>query len=169
MRPQRRPKEDIDRLPNHPIDIRPFDPISKRKAGIYCEQLNQKLAPLGASAELFGSVELEIATKGEWEFAIYLTDEQWFPVLVCLINHFGAIHALMDDFAVFTDISDDINIEVIPMRDEAGQRNRAIMEYWRSNPAFLKEYEQGKLQHSFSKREYYRWKDEYIAQIVESL
>jgi hypothetical protein len=33
----------------------------------------------------------------------------------------------------------------------------------------LKEYEQGKLQHAFSKREYYRWKDEYIARIVEAV
>ena len=169
MKPQRRPKEDIDRLSDHPIDIKPFDPISKQKAGTYCEQLNQMLAPFGASAELFGSVELEVATKGEWEFAIYLMDEQWFPVLVCLINHYGTIHALMDDFAVFTDISEGVDIEVIPMRAEAAKRNRAIMDYWRRNPTARKEYEQGKLQHSFSKREYYRWKDEYIARIVESL
>jgi len=169
MKPQRRPKEDIDRIPDQPIDIKPFDPISKQKSCIYCKQLNQLLAPFGAVAELFGSVELEISTKGEWEFALYLTDEQWFPVLVCLINHFGAIHALMDDFAVFTDTSEGIDIEVIPMRAEAAKRNQAIMNYWRSDPAALKKYEQGKLQHSFSKREYYRWKDEYIARIVETL
>jgi hypothetical protein len=169
MKPQRRPIESINRLPEKPIDIKPFDPVSKQKAGLYCEQLNQLLAPFRASAELFGSVELEIATKGEWEYAIYLTDEQWFPVLVFLINHFGAIHTLMDDFAVFIDMSEDVDIEVIPMRNEAAQRNQAIMHFWRSNPDALKEYERGKLQHAFSKREYYRWKDEYIANIVESL
>ncbi len=169
MKPQRRPKEEIDRLPNRPIDIKPFDPLSKQQAGIYAVQLNQLLAPLGASAELFGSVELEIATKGEWEFAIYLTDEQWFPVLECLINHFRSIHALVDDFAVFTDQFEGTQIEIIPMRDDAARRNQAIMDYWRSNPAALQEYEQGKIQHAFSKREYYRWKDEYIARIVEKL
>jgi hypothetical protein len=169
MEPQRRPKEDIERLTNQPIDIKPFDSMSKQRANIYCELLNQKLAPFGAAAELFGSVELEIATKGEWEFAIYLTDEQWFSVLIYLINHFGAIHSLMDDFAVFTDVSQGTDIEVIPMRGDSAKRNQAIMKYWRDNQAALKEYERGKLQHAFSKREYYRWKDEYIARLVEKL
>ena len=94
MKPQRRPKESIDRLPNQPIELTPFDPVSKQRAGIYRERLNQLLAPFEAFAELSGSLELEIATKGEWDFAIYLTDEQWFPVLVCLINHFHSIHFL---------------------------------------------------------------------------
>jgi hypothetical protein len=70
---------------------------------------------------------------------------------------------------VFTDHSEGIDIEVIPMRGDAAKRNRAIMAYWRKYPAALKEYEQGKLQHAFSKREYYRWKDEHIARIVERL
>lgn len=76
---------------------------------------------------------MEIATKGEWEFAIYLSDAQWFKVLVGLINHFGSIYTLLDDFAVFEDTSEGTNIEVIPMRGEAAQRNRAIMEFWRSS------------------------------------
>jgi hypothetical protein len=118
---------------------------------------------------LTGSVELEISTKGEWEYGIYLTDEQWFPVLVFLINHFGSIHTLMDDFAVFTDRFHGIDIEIFPMCNESAQRNRAIMDYWGRNPVALKDYEQGKLWHAFSKREYYRWKDEYIARIVEML
>jgi hypothetical protein len=169
MKPQRRTKESIDRLPDEPIDIEPFDPISKQKAGIYCERLNRILAPFGACAELSGSLELEIATKGEWDLAIFLNDEQWFPMLVCLINRFHSNHFLEDDFAVFTDQSEGTDVEVFPMRDLAAQRNRAILDYWRNNPAALKEYEQGKLQHAFSKREYYRWKDEYIARIVEAV
>lgn len=169
MKPQRRPKESIDRLPNQPIDIKPFDPLSKQQSVFYRERLNQLLAPFGAFAELSGSLELEIATKGEWDFAIYLADEQWFPVLVGLINHFHSIHFLEDDFAVFTDQSEGTEVEVFPMRGDAARRNQAIMDYWRSNPAALKEYEQGKLQHAFSRREYYRWKDEYLARIVEML
>ncbi len=169
MKPQRRPKEKIDCLPELPIELKPFDEEYKRQAEIYCARLNLLLAPLGVSAELSGSVELEIATKGEWEYGIYLTDEQWFPVLVFLINHFGSVHTLMDDFAVFIDRSQGTEIEIFPMRNEAAQRNRAIMDYWRNNPVALKDYEQGKLQHAYSKREYYRWKDEYLARIVELL
>jgi GrpB-like predicted nucleotidyltransferase (UPF0157 family) len=86
-----------------------------------------------------------------------------------LINHYKSIYTLLDDFAVFEDTSDGTRIEIIPMRGETEKRNRAIMEYWRSNPAARLEYEQGKLAHAYSKREYYRWKDEFIANIVELL
>jgi hypothetical protein len=169
MKPDRRPPEFIERLSETPIDLKPFDPLSKQAAGAYGAALNQLLAPLGASAELFGSVELEIAGKGEWEFAIYLDDARWYPVLVRLINHFGTIYTLRDDFAVFTAVSGGTDVEVIPMRGETEQRNRAIMSYWRNNPAARHEYEQGKLAHAYSRREYYRWKDEFIARIVERL
>ncbi len=168
MKPQRRSIESIEMLPEHPLEIKPFDPRNKQASSQYLELLNRLLAPFGASAELFGSVELEIAGKGEWEFAVYLSDEQWFPVLECLINHYGGIHALMDDFAVFTDRMDEQEVEIIPMRLESARRNQLIMDYWRSDPAALQEYEQGKLQHAFSKREYYRWKDAYIAAIIET-
>jgi hypothetical protein len=169
MKPQRRPKDSIDRLPEEPVALKPFDPESKRRALAYGEELDRLLAPYGASAELFGSVELEIATKGEWEFAIYLTDEQWYPVLVCLINYFDSIFTLIEDFAVFNDLAGGYDVEIIPMRGDAALRNQAIMKYWRSDPAALRAYEQGKLEHAYSKREYYRWKDEHIARIVEKL
>lgn len=167
MKPQRRSQESIERQPHEPINIKPFDPNSKHQSGFYREGLNQLLAPFGVFAELSGSLDLEIATKGEWDFAIYLPDEQWFPVLVTLINHFHSIHFLEDDFAVFTDKFDLTEVEVFPLRGEAAKRNRAIMDFWRNNQAALREYEQGKLDHAYSKREYYRWKDEYLAKIVE--
>jgi hypothetical protein len=169
MKPQRRPKADIERLPTQPIQIKPFDPLSKARSGLYRDQLNQVLAPFGITAELFGSVELEIATKGEWEFAIYPAKEQWFPVLVGLIDHFHGIHYLSDDMAVFTDAWEGTDVEIIPMRGASARRNRAIMAYWRNDPAALHAYEQGKLEHAYSKQAYYRWKDEYIARIVKTL
>jgi hypothetical protein len=169
MKPQRRPKEDFEKMSEQPIAIQPFDPESKRRAQAYCQVLNDLLAPLSTTAELFGSVDLEIATKGEWEFAIYLSDALWFKVLVVLINHYRSIYTLLDDFAVFEDTSEGTPIEIIPLRGEAALRNRAIMQYWRGSPAARRDYEQGKLAHAYSKREYYRWKDEFIAKIVESL
>jgi hypothetical protein len=169
MKTQRRPKEFFDGLSESPVVLKPFDPASKARSNIYRISLNQLLAPLGATAVLFGSVELEIATKGEWEFAIYLDDAHWYPVLVKLINHFGKIYTLLDDFAVFEDVFEGTPIEVIPMRGESLQRNQAIMDFWSHNPAALKEYEQGKLLHAYSRREYYRWKDEFIAGVVEKL
>lgn len=131
--------------------------------------LNEVLAPFEVSAELFGSVELEIAGKGEWEFAIWLTDQKWYPVLTRLINHFGSIYELSDDFVLFEDSYNGTEIEVIPMRGETAKQNQAIMNFWRNNPTALKEYEQGKYQYVHSRREYYWWKSNLIADILESL
>ncbi|MEZ4869349.1 MAG: hypothetical protein R3C14_48955 [Caldilineaceae bacterium] len=135
----------------------------------YLARLNALLAPSGVVAELFGSVALEIPGKGEWEFALWLTDEQWYPVLIRLLNHFGAIYALSDDFVLFEDNDRGRNIEVIPMRGETAKRNQAIMHFWRNDPAALQAYEQGKYQNAHSKRDYYWWKDNLIADILEPL
>ena len=43
------------------------------------------------------------------------------------------------------------------------------MRYWREHPEARADYEAQKYQHCHSKRDYYRWKDNYIADILESL
>jgi hypothetical protein len=169
MKPDRLPAEKLARLPETPVTLQPFDLQNKQRALAYEDQLNRVLAPLDVTASLFGSTELEIATKGEWEFAIFLQDLQWYPVLIHLINHYHSIHFLSDDFALFADTSDGTEIEVIAMRGEAARRNLALNAYWHSHPEAVREYEQGKIAHAYSKREYYRWKDEFIAGIVEGL
>jgi hypothetical protein len=169
MKVERKPREHYNRFADKPVTIKPFDLESKQQALQYLVRLNALLEPLGVAAELFGSVELGIASKGEWEFAVWLTDQQWYPVLIRLINHFGSIYALSDDFVLFEDSDNGRNIEVIPMRGETAECNQAVMNFWRSNPVALKAYEQGKYQHAHSKRDYYWWKDNLIADILESL
>lgn len=169
MKADRVPEERIAGLPEIPMGLRPFEPQSKALALAYGEQLSRHLAPLGLTAQLFGSTQLEIAGKGEWEFLIGATDDQWFPLLISLINRFKKIYALRDDFAVFGDMSAGYEIEVIPLRGDALQRNLAVMAYWESDPRRKAAYEAGKWQHAHSRRSYYRWKSDYIAEIVESL
>jgi hypothetical protein len=169
MKAERKPREHFNHFSDKPVEIKPFDPASKQQALDYLVSLNTLLTPFGLSAELFGSTELEIAGKGEWEFAIWLTDPLWYPVLIRLINHFGSIYALSDDFALFNDNYNGTTIEIIPLRGEAAERNQAVMNYWRGHPAALKAYEQGKYQHVSSKRDYYWWKNNLIADILESL
>lgn len=169
MHVERRPRETFDRFADKPVKIKPFDAESKQESYQYLARLNEILAPLGVSAELFGSTDLEIAGKGEWEFAVYLDDRQWYPVLIRLINHYGAIYELSDDFVLFEDRCNGTPIEVIPMRGETARRNQAIMDFWRTHPAALKAYEEGKARQAHSKRAYYWWKENLIADILESL
>jgi hypothetical protein len=169
MKPDRYPEAYFENLSNDPVLLKPFDPESKRSALAYGNKLASLLSRFSLHAELFGSTELEIASKGEWEFAVWLDDDQWYPVLTMLINHFGSIHFLSDDFAVFTDIYDGTEIEIIPMRREAAVRNQALINYWRANPEAVEAYQAGKISHAYSKREYQRWKNNYISVIVEKL
>ncbi|MEZ4726960.1 MAG: hypothetical protein R3E79_07485 [Caldilineaceae bacterium] len=76
---------------------------------------------------------------------------------------------LTDDFALFEDNENGRNIEVIPMRGEAAKQNQAVMNFWRTDPAALQAYEQGKSRYAHSKQDYYWWKDNLIADILESL
>lgn len=173
MQVERFPPEHYDKIAETPVTLHPFDPESKRAALAYGAQLNRVLEPLGVKAELFGSTELEISGKGEWEFAIFLTDAQWYPVLTHLINHFKSIFVLDDDFTLFQDradgFDDGFDVEIIAMRDEVALRNQAIMRYWQEHPEACAAYEAGKREHAHSKRAYYRWKDELIAEILERL
>lgn len=169
MKADRLPDSDFEKLPNDPVAMMSFNPESKRAAKAYGEKLDALLSPLSVHAELFGSTDLEIAGKGEWEFGIWLDDKQWYPVLIMLINHFGSISTLDDDFALFEDICESTQVEVIPMRGDASARNQAIMKYWRNNPEAVTVYERGKIEHAYSKREYYRWKNKHISDIVETL
>lgn len=169
MKVERKPREYFNKFSDKPVKIKPFDPESKQQALHYLARLNDLLVPFGLTAELFGSVELEVAGKGEWEFAIYPGDQQWYPLLIHLINHFGAIYTLSDDFALFEDSYNGTSIEIIPMRGETAERNHAIMNFWRNNPVALKAYEQGKYQYAHAKRDYYWWKENLIADILEAL
>jgi GrpB-like predicted nucleotidyltransferase (UPF0157 family) len=169
MKADRRPDAYFEKFTTAPVVMLPFDPENKRAAKAYGERLNTVLAPFSARAELFGSTELEIAGKGEWEFAILLDDEHWFAVLARLINHFGTIYSLEEDFALFPDKQGETEIEVIAMRGEAAMRNRAIMQYLGSHPEACAAYEAGKVAHAHSKREYVRWKFQFLGDIVEGL
>jgi hypothetical protein len=169
MKAERLPDSYFEKLSNDPVIMMPFHPASKRAAKAYGKRLDILLTPFSGHAELFGSTDLEIDGKGEWEFTIWLDDERWYSVLIMLINHFGSIYTLDDDFALFEDVYEGTKLEVIPMRGDASARNQAIMKYWRTNPEAVTAYKRGKIEHAYSKREYYRWKNKHISDIVETL
>lgn len=169
MHVERRPADAFDQLPVTPVAIPPFDPESKRAALAYGARLNDLLRSTGVAAELFGSVDLEIAGKGEWEFAVYPSEEQWYPTLIALVNHFKGVYTMSDEFVLFEDTCAGHPIEIIVMRRGTAERNGAIMHYWREHPDARAAYEEQKYRHCHAKRDYYRWKEHFIADILEAL
>jgi hypothetical protein len=114
---------------------------------------------------LHGSTELGIAGKREWEIALWLNDHNWYTIIVFLVNHFGSICTLDDEFALFA----DGETEIIAMRNNVAFRNQALMHYWRNNPHARAEYERGKLEQAHSKQAYYCFKDAHINAILKTL
>ena len=169
MRVERGKPEDYDKFSTRPVPIRPFDPDSKRAALAYGARLNERLAATGVAAELHGSLALGLAGKGEWEFALYPSPDRWYPTLTLLVNHLPAVYMMSEELVTLNDVCDGHHIEVIAMRGNAAACNRAIMRHWREHPDARADYEAQKYQHCHSKREYYRWKDGYIADILEAL
>lgn len=167
MRVKRLPPEYFEAIPETPLELKPFDPESKRMALRYERTLNRLLEPLDVTAQLFGSTELELLGKGEWEFALFLESSKWYPTLAFLINHFRSIYVLDNEFALFQDFAEGYDIEVIVMCGEVALWNQTIMRYWRENSTARAAYEAGKLEHGYSKRAYYLWKDKLIAGILE--
>ena len=165
----REPAEAFDKWPLTPIVLRPFDPASKQAALAYGRWLNERLAALGVTAELFGSVALEIAGKGEWEYAVYPSDEEWYPTLILLINLCKGVYTMSDEFVLVADRRDGHPVEIIVMRGTTAACNQAIMRYWREHPAARAAYEAEKYRHCHAKRDYYRWKETYIADLLEAL
>jgi len=169
MRVVREKPEEYEKFSTRPVPIRPFDPDSKRAALAYGARLNERLEPTGVAAELHGSMVLELAGKGEWEFALYLSPDQWYPTLTLLVNHFPSVYLMSEELVTFNDAYEGHHVEVIAMRGNAAECNQAIMRYWRDHPDARADYEAQKYRHCHSRRDYYRWKDNYIADILESL
>jgi hypothetical protein len=169
MRVVREQPEVYEKFSTQPVPIRSFDPESKRAALAYGARLNERLAPTGVAAELHGSLVLEVAGKGEWEFALFPSPDRWYPTLTLLINHFRGVYSMSEEVVMFNDVCDGHKVEVIMLRGNAAECNRAIMRHWREHPDARADYEAQKYVHCHSKRDYYRWKDNYIAGILESL
>jgi hypothetical protein len=112
---------------------------------------------------------LEMAGNGEWEFALYPSPDQWYPILTLLVNHLRSVYLMSEELVTFNDVYDGHEVEVIAMRGDAAECNRAIMRYWRDHPEAAALYEAEQYRHAHSKRDYYRWKDNYIADILEAL
>ena len=169
MRVERGKPEDYEQFSTRPVPIRPFDPDSKRAALAYGARLNERLASTGVAAELHGSLALELAGKGEWEYSLYPAPEQWYPTLTLLINHFRGVFSMSEEVVMFNDTHDGNHVEVIVLRGDTAERNRAIMRYWHEHPQAAAHYAAEKYRYAHSKRDYYRWKDNYIADILEAL
>lgn len=153
-----------------PVTLYPFDQELLDQSNAYLEQINYDLESIGVAAEPHGSLPLKLAGKNEWEYAIYLDSEQWDAVRTFLQEKYGEPKYEEEEMILFKwKLKDGRKVELVMMRGDMAIKNKAIAEYWRNNKEAREEYERLKYEHTHSKRAYYWWKANYIADILERL
>jgi len=162
-------KEYFARFSNKPVDIKPFDPHSTKVATKYLQTLNGLLEEFGLQAVHRGSTAFKISGKGDVEFGIYPSEENWFPVIGKLVNHYKGIGRLEEDYARFNDFVGQFEIEIILMKGHTALVDQKLTAYLKSHPEILKAYEKIKAKYSFSKQEYSIQKDKFLRDIVNQI
>lgn len=162
-------KEYFERFSTNPVLIKPFDPRSLEVAAKYKKRLDILLKPFRLIACHRGSTYFGIAGKGEIEFGVYPKKEDWYKVLVAIINYYKAIGNLENEYARFNDNSEGFEVEIILMTGHIAVVDKKLNEYLKSNPVLLKEYEEVKRKWPFSKREYMVQKDKFLRTVVSQI
>lgn len=163
------PKEYFERFSTNQVLVKPFDPRSLEVAEEYKKKLDEMLRPFGLTAFHRGSTYFGISGKGEIELGLYPKKEDWYKILVAIINYYRAIGNLENEYARFNDNSEGFEIEVILMTGHSAVVDQKLNEYLKSNPALLKEYEEVKRKWPFSKREYMVQKDKFLRGVVAQI
>jgi hypothetical protein len=159
----------FDRFSEDPVILKPFNPETKRFANKYIGRLFRLLQGISVEIKLQGSTAFEIAGKGDVEFGIYPSENDWERILEMLKNHFGEAGNVEENYVRFTDTVQDREIEIIVMRGHEAEVDHRLTEFMINHPGWLKEYEQLKSRYSYSKREYQRQKDLFFRKVVSMI
>lgn len=164
-----KPREYFDKYPQTPVTWREFDVHDLAIAEDFCCKLNTLLGPYQVKAELFGSLALGIAGKGEPEFVIYLDNNTWQPVLEYLIDIYGQPITIKEERVRFVVIDNEVEVEIVLKRGSQAELGKKLMSHFLQHPELIEEYEALKRRHAYSEREYHYHKRNYLTNLTESL
>ena len=163
-------KEYFERFNTKPVDIKPFDPKSLGIAHKYKKRLDDLLRPFGQEAVLRGSTYFKISGKGEIEFGVYPSEENWQSVISALTDYYkGNLGKLETDYARFNDKFEGYDVEVTVMKGRSALVDKKLTLCLAQSPSLLKEYEGIKREYAYSKREYYIQKDKFFRKVIETI
>jgi hypothetical protein len=153
-----------------PVTLYPFDQVLLDQSNEYLTEINAIIESCGVAAVAHGSLPLGLGGKNEWEYAIYLDIKKWASVRAYLVEKFGEQNYEETEMILFKwKLEDGRKVELVLMCGDMAIKNKAITEYWKNNKKAREEYEALKYEHTHSKRAYYWWKANYIADILERL
>lgn len=149
-----------------PVPFKPYAPDSRRVASIYLERLRNLLRDTHVEIRLRGSTAFEIAGKGDIEFGVYPTAEDWGRVVEILESICGKAQNTEDGYVRLNDTAEGYEIEVIVLAGYAARIDIRLTEYLLEHRGLLTQYERLKERHAYSKRAYQQEKDRFFRTIV---
>lgn len=168
--PNSLPDSHFKKYGDKPVKIKPYNPVYKKIAGEYLKTINKLLKPVGVKATHIGATALGISGKGDVEFIVYPTKQQFDRVMVILVNHFKGIKQLNYGFAQFITKYKGYEIEVVVINDEEDAiRTKKLYRFFKKHPKVVKEYELVKINSAYSAEEYARAKDNFLRKIKSRL
>lgn len=160
----------FNKFSTKPVVLKSYDPQSPIIAHEYITQL-KKLLQQFPKVEIVhrGSTLFGILGKGDIEMGLYIPEDQWFDVLILLINYYKEIGNLEKDYARFNDEYKGYEIEVILFTGYNALVDKRVTEYMKNNTDLLKKYEYVKRKYAYSKREYQIQKDKFFRKVIEDI
>lgn len=120
-----------------------------------------------AKAILIGSTALKISGKGDIDFGVYTSENNWDNVLKVLINYFKKAESLNNKgFARFNTSYKKHDIKVVLRKGKSALRDKRLLKYLKLHPKLLNEYEKIKNKYSFSAREYAIQKNKFLRKTI---
>lgn len=159
----------FQKIPDVPVDIKPFEPETKQIAQRYKKLLDRLLARFGLTAQIRGSVGLEIAGKGEIDLRIFVPDKRWFDVTLHLINYYRRVENLEEEYIRFIDFYEECEIEIGLVCGQTALVEKKLFKYLKNHLDILKNYVEIKRKYAFSKREYARQKHKFFKSVISKL
>ena len=159
----------FEKYSDKPVKIIPFSKRQVKIGDIYLDRLRKLLVGLDCRFMLRGSSLFGISGKGEVEVGIYPKEKNWKEVLKKLAKKYGEPENLEKHYARFNDEYEEVEIEIIVLKDHDAQVDLALHKYLVSKPKLLREYEKIKKRSAFSKREYMKEKNKFLAGVIEEI
>jgi GrpB-like predicted nucleotidyltransferase (UPF0157 family) len=162
-------KDYFSKFSNRPVNLTPFDPISKIIAKDFIKQLYADLADWSVTIKIIGSTAYEIAGKGSIEIGIFTHGKDRDAILFKLEELYKPMEVKEQDFAEFHHEVQGRSIKVMILSGYAATVNKKMYDFFLNHPDMTKKYEDMKRRFSHSEQEYQEQKQEFLNEIIEEL
>jgi len=149
------------------VRIIPFSNKQTDIANKVIAKVKGQLLEFDIEYSIRGSTVFKISGKGEVEIGVYPKPKDWKNVINKLAQLYGPMEQEEENYARVNSMMDDIEIEIIVLKEHEAVVDIKLHKYLINNPELLKQYEQLKVDNCFSKKQYMIAKNNFLSEVIE--